>query len=278
MTATDTDTTDHPSTLDMASQYTFSNADTQAPQQLRLLADILDEHTTDVLARAGIAAGWHCLDVGPGAGTITRWMAHQVHPGGHVTALDLDPRHLQPADNIIIRQGDVRSIDLPDAHYDLIHTRLMLLHLAERDMVLDRLIDALKPGGLLVVSDWDATRRDWLLHAPTPAAAAAFDAFQTSFLAELEAHGADLGWARRAPLTMRAAGLVDLETVAHNRLWSGDESGCLLHATNARQLRGALLARGVTPEQLDLLEQAMGDPDTLAYCYWMFTTVGRRPE
>jgi len=265
-------------TVDDVSQYTFSNADTEGPQQLRLLADILDEHTTDVLARAGIAAGWHCLDVGPGAGTITAWMAHQVGPGGHVTALDLDPRHLQTADNITVRQGDVRTIDLPDAHYDLIHTRLLLLHLAERDMVLDRLVHALKPGGLLVVSDWDATRRDWLLHAPTEVASGAFDAFQTSFLAELEAHGADLGWARRAPLTMRAAGLVDLETVAHNRLWAGGESGCLLHVSNARQLREPLLARGVAPGQLDQLESALTDPATLAYCYWMFTTVGRRPE
>jgi hypothetical protein len=144
--------------------------------------------------------------------------------------------------------------------------------------VLDRLVDALKPGGLLVVSDWDATRRDVLLHAPTEAAAAAFDAFQNGLLDELEAHGADLGWARRAPLTMRAAGLVDLETVAHNRLWCGGESGCLLHTSNARQKRHALLARGVTADQLDLLEQAMGDPATLAYCYWMFTTIGRRPE
>jgi 2-polyprenyl-3-methyl-5-hydroxy-6-metoxy-1,4-benzoquinol methylase len=277
MSTTNTDTIDQASTVDAVSRYTFDNADAQGPRQLRLLADILDEHTTDVLARAGIAAGWQCLDVGPGAGTITRWMANQVGPGGQVTALDLDPRHVQPADNITIRQGDVRSIDLPDAHYDLIHTRLLLLHLAERDMVLDRLVDALKPGGLLVVSDWDDTSRDLLLYAPTPAAAAAFDAFQTAVLAELEAHGAAVGWARRAPLTMRAAGLVDLETVAHNRLWAGGEPGCLLHASNARQLRGALLARGITPDQLDQLEMAMTNPATLAYCYWMFTTVGRRP-
>jgi 2-polyprenyl-3-methyl-5-hydroxy-6-metoxy-1,4-benzoquinol methylase len=278
MSTTNAGIIDQGSTVDTRSQYAFDNADAQGPRQLRLLADILDEHTIDVLARAGIGASWHCLDVGPGAGTITRWMARQVQPGGHVTALDLDPRHVRPADNITIRQGDVRSIDLPEAHYDLIHTRLLLLHLAERDMVLDRLVDALKPGGLLVVSDWDATRRDLLLRAPTEAAAAAFDALQNGLLAELEAHGADVTWARRAPLTMRAAGLVDLETVAHNRLWAGGEPGCLLHTSNARQKRHALLARGITTDQLDLLEHAMADPATLAYCYWMFTTVGRRPE
>jgi SAM-dependent methyltransferase len=263
--------------VDDASRYTFSNADKQASRQLRLLAEILDEHSTEVLARAGIGCGWHCLDVGPGAGSMTHWMAGRVRPGGHITALDLDPRHVPIADNISVRQGDVRTIELPDGCYDLIHTRLVLLHLAEREMVLQRLVTALKPGGLLVVSDWDSTRRDWLLHAPTEAAAAAFDAFQNGLLSILVANGADLGWARRAPLVMRAAGLIDVETVAHNRLWAGGEPGCLLHASNARQKRDALIARGTTTEQLHLLDSAMRDPETLVYGHWMFTTLGRRP-
>jgi SAM-dependent methyltransferase len=261
-----------------ASCYTFANADAQGPHQLGLLADILDGHSTYVLARTGVAAGWRCLDVGPGAGTVTAWLAELVRPGGHVTALDLDPRHIRAADNITVRQGDVRIIDLPDSFYDLIHIRLLLVHLAERLMVLDLLIAALKPGGVLVVSDWDATGRDLLLHAPSPAAADAFDAFHSAFLGVLTDNGADLGWARRAPLAMRAAGLVDIETVSHNRLWTGGQSGCLLHASNALQLHDALLTRGVTATQLDLLHEAMVDPDTLAYCYEMFTTVGHRRD
>lgn len=268
-----TTTTD---TVDEASQYTFDNADLQGPHQLRLLADILDEHSTYVLSDTGITAGWQCLDVGPGAGSITNWLADRVRPSGNVTALDLDPRHIRSDDNITVRQGDVRTVELPADHYDLIHTRLLLLHLAEREMVLDRLVAALKPGGVLIVSDWDATRRDWLLHAPTPTAADAFDAFQNGLLAELEDHGADLGWARRAPLAMRAAGLVHIQTFAHNQLWAGGEPGCLLHESNSHQLHEALLARGVTAEQLVQLREAMRDADTLAYCYWMFTTVGRR--
>jgi len=259
------------------SPYTFSNADAQGPHQLRLLAEILDEHSTYVLSDTGIRAGWQCLDVGPGAGSITDWLAERVRPSGTVTALDLDPRHLQSGDNITVRQGDVRTIDLPEAHYDLIHTRLLLLHLAEREMVLDRLVAALKPGGVLVVSDWDAQWRHWLLHAPSHEAAEAFEAFQTGLLAELEAHGADLGWARRAPLAMRAAGLVDIRATVHNQLWSGGEPGCLLHVSNASQLHDPLLARGVTAAQLELLREAMHDQATLAYCYGMYTTVGYRP-
>ena len=260
------------------SRYSFANADPQGRQQLRLLADICDEHSTTMLASTGIRSGWQVLDVGPGAGTVTAWLAKRVRPGGHVTALDLDPRHLATADNVTVRHGDVRTVDLPSGHFDLIHARLVLLHLAERDMVLDRLVAALKPGGLLVLSEWDGTRHDWLLRAPSPAHKEAFDVFQTGLLGVLEDNGADLGWARRAPLAMRAAGLVDVDTVVHNRLWSGGEAGCLLHLSNAEQLHDALLARGVTAAQLDRLREAMHHPDTRAYCYPMYTTVGRRPE
>ena len=271
-------TTLTPGTLGAASPYTFANADEQGRTQLQILADILDEHTTTMLLRAGITEGWRCLDVGPGRGTITTWMAGQVGSSGHVTALDLDPRHVTGGDNITIQQGDVRTPGLLQGQFDLIHVRLVLLHLAERDTVLDLLVAALKPGGVLVVSDWDATDRNMLLHAPTPEAAEAFNAFQDGLLAALEANGADIGWARRVPLAMRAAGLQVVDTVVHNRLWTGGGAGNLLHESNSHQLHDALLGRGMTVQQLQLLREAMHDPQTLAYCYWMFTTIGRRPH
>ncbi|GAA2359789.1 class I SAM-dependent methyltransferase [Dactylosporangium salmoneum] len=260
-----------------SSQYSFSNAAPEGDEQLRLLAGILDEHSTAVLGRIGITAGWHCLDIGPGAGTITRWIAERVGPDGHVTSLDLDPRHIPAAGNITVRQGDVRSAELPADHYDLIHARLLLLHLTDRDAVIRRLVAALKPGGLLVTSDWDTTRRDVLLHAPDEACAAAFDAFQDALLGILEDNGADLGWARRAPLSLRAAGLVDLRTEVSNRLWPGGTAANLLHVSNSYQLRDPLLARGVTQEQLELVRAAMLDPQALAYCYPTYTSIGRRP-
>ncbi|WP_238011591.1 class I SAM-dependent methyltransferase [Dactylosporangium sp. AC04546] len=262
---------------DGASAYTFDNA-ARDGEQLDILARILDEPSIDMLVRVGIPQGGRCLDVGPGAGTITTWLAEQVGPTGHVVALDLDPRHITGGNNITIQQGDVRTVDLPPGQFDLIHTRQVLLHLAERDAVVDRLVAALKPGGVLVVSEWDATDRNMLLHAPSPQAATAFTTFQDALLDILASNGADVGWSRRAPLLLRAAGLVDVTTVAHNQLWAGGEAGNLLHVSNSQQLQDALLARGMALSQLELLREAMQDPDTLAYCYWLFTTTGRRPR
>jgi SAM-dependent methyltransferase len=258
------------------SQYSFDNADAQGQNQLGILAAILDEHSVDVLSRLGIGRGWQCLDVGPGAGTISAWLADQVGPDGLVTALDTEPRHVRAHDRLTVRKADVRTEALPAGHYDLIHTRLLLLHLAEREPVLDRLVAALKPGGVLVVSEWEADRRDFLVHAATPAHAAAYNAFQNGLLGILEDRGADLAWARRVPLAMRTRGLA-VSTVAHNRLWRGGEPGNLLHLSNSHQMEQQLLARGMTAAQLDLLRAMLVDPKTLAYCYWMYTTTGRKP-
>lgn len=259
------------------SRYTFNNATEQGPIQLRLLSEVLDGHSTQVLDDTGVAAGWHCLDVGPGGGSIVDWLARRVGPSGHVTALDLDPRHLHGGDNITIQRGDVRTVDLPPDHYDLIHLRLVLVHLAEREQVLRRLISALKPGGVIVASDWDSTDWDWVLRSPSPESTAAFVAFQKGLFEVLGRNGADMTWARRAPMSMRDAGLELVSTSLYNRVWAGGESGCLVHSTNADQMREALLANGMTTRELTLLEEAMYDPDTLIYCYTMFTTVGRRP-
>jgi len=264
-------------TAPAASQYSFDNGSRQGDEQLRLLAGILDDHSTALLARMGVTAGWHCLDIGPGAGTITHWLADRVGPEGHVTSLDLDPQHIPGAGNITVRQGDVRTADLPSNHYDLIHARLLLLHLTDRDAVIRRLVGALKPGGLLVTSDWDTTRHDVMLHGPSEAAVAAFDVFQEALLAFLGSNGADLSWARRAPLSLRAAGLTELQTEVHNRLWAGGEVANLLHVSNSYQLREVLMARGVTDEQLELVRAALLDPQTLAYCYPTYTSIGRRP-
>jgi len=259
------------------SPYMFDNDHPEAARQLDLLGQILDRHSAQVLSRTGIRAGWRCLDIGAGAGTTTTWLAGLVAPTGRVTALDIEPRYIPAGDGIDVQQGDVRTTQLPDACYDLIHLRLVLMHLPQRERVLRRLVQALKPGGWLIVSDWDCRWTDLLVHAADPAAQSAFTAFQVTITGLAAANGADLGWASRAPLAMRDAGLTELTAVAYNEMWAGGTAGCLLHASNSRQMQPQLLRRGITEAQLDVLRHSMQQPDTLAYLYTMFSTTGRRP-
>ncbi|GAA2601150.1 methyltransferase domain-containing protein [Dactylosporangium fulvum] len=258
--------------------YTFDNANPDAEQQVRLLAEILDGHTTDVLAREGVESGWTCLDLGAGAGTIATWLAGQVSPSGLVVAVDQDPRHIRTHQLIDVRIADITVVDLGTDVYDLVHARLLFMHLPQREDLLRRAAAALKPGGVLVVSDWDCRRLDEMLLRSTTDVAEAFLAFQTALVGLAVDNGASADWANRLPLAMLDTGLVDVTAKVHNELWRGGEAGCLLHACNSRQMEAALLSRGVTAEQLAVLREGMADPATVAWSYPMVTAIGRRPE
>lgn len=51
---------------------------------------------------------------------------------------------------------DIVKDPLPAHSFDLIHARLVLAHLPARDQVLPRLVASLRPGGWLVVEDFDS--------------------------------------------------------------------------------------------------------------------------
>lgn len=252
--------------------YLFDNATDEAARQVQLLAAILDPHTHDTLLALGPEPGWNCLDLGTGAGTVAQFLAGL---GCHVEAVDTDPRHLQPHELITVRAEDVTTATLAPGGYHLIHARLLLMHLPQREELLARAAAALKPGGHLVISDWDCTRpSDMLLTAPADVADA-FVTFQHTLIGAGVARGMDAAWARRLPDAMRATGLT-VDAVVHNRFWTGGQPGMQLHACNSRQLEPGLLAGGMTRTQLEVLRTGMEDPAISGYTYPMHTAVGTR--
>src|SRR6202011_938573 len=64
--------------------------------------------------------------------------------------------------NVQVLCGDVLDIDLPQASFDLIHARLVLMHIPERRRAIERMTSLLAPGGWLVVEelDWMAMKAD----------------------------------------------------------------------------------------------------------------------
>jgi SAM-dependent methyltransferase len=83
-------------------------------------------------------------------------MAGVVGATGSVLSTDVDLRfHSEPVGNTQVVEHDVTRDPLPADHFDLVHVRAVLQHIAAREVVLDRLIDALCPGGWLVVEEAD---------------------------------------------------------------------------------------------------------------------------
>jgi len=135
-----------------------ADADTAAREheRLRALARWRDPATIEVLRSVGVGPGWSCLEVGAGAGTVTAWMAEQVGPSGHVLSVDVDLRFHEPVPaNVEVREHDITSDPLPPGTFDLVHARAVLQHVAGREHALDLVVEALRPGGWLVVEEGD---------------------------------------------------------------------------------------------------------------------------
>ncbi len=116
-----------------------------------------DPATIRYLEEIGVSAGWRCLEVGGGAGTIAEWMCQRVGTAGHVVATDLDTGLLEAivSTNIEVRRHNIVDDELEADCYDLVHARYVLLHLKEWEVVLKKLVDSLKPGGWLFIEDPD---------------------------------------------------------------------------------------------------------------------------
>ena len=141
----------------MAEYVLASAADEIERRRMALLFSYHGRFTIDVLAAAGVSAGWRCLEVGAGGGDITRWLAQRVAPGGAVLAVDLETRWVEPlaGDVVQVRRGDVLQLDL-DAHaHDLLVAQMLLLHLPDPAPACRRFVDLVKPGGQIVVHDAD---------------------------------------------------------------------------------------------------------------------------
>lgn len=125
-------------------------------RRLQLLERLRDPLTVRRLRRLGVLAGWCCLEVGAGAGSIVRWLSDAVGPTGQVLATDVDTRLLDGvvARNVEIRAHDVLGDRWDLAGFDLVHVRAVLHHLPGRQArVIARLISTLRPGGWLLVEE-----------------------------------------------------------------------------------------------------------------------------
>lgn len=139
------------------SDYAFPHAAADEMRRLELLEQRLDPLTIRRIERLGIAPGASCLELGGGHGSITRWLAERVGPRGHVTATDLqvDLLRADAPSNVEVLRHDVRSETFPEQSFDLVHTRAVLMHVADDPELLPRICSWLRPGGWLLLEEPD---------------------------------------------------------------------------------------------------------------------------
>ncbi len=141
----------------MSTQYVFlQNVDEEERERLSHFEAYLDGYTVQRLERIEVNAGWRCLEVGAGRGSVAKMLSSRVGASGSVVAADIDLRFLTglPA-NVEVRRHDIEAEDIGRSLYDLVHCRAMLMWLREPAKALQRMMLALKPGGWLLAEELD---------------------------------------------------------------------------------------------------------------------------
>lgn len=262
------------------SEYVFHRAeDRRELERLRAIERVFDPSSRRRLSAAGLKAGWSCLEVGPGAGSILNWMSGVVGPTGRVVAVDLSTKFLmapQPK-HVEVRQGDVRSAPLPVSSFDLVHARYALIHLSDYEAALSSMLACLKPGGWLVLEEPDFSASRGI--AGDPERLTSVNKINRAIKAMYDTLGMGYAFGLTLPALLQRRGM--RESIVENDapLSVGGSGMATIMKMSAVQLREKYLATGVVTEQdLDQYCRFAEDPQAWAIYYATVAVSGRKSE
>jgi hypothetical protein len=168
---------------------------------------------------------------------------------------------------------------LPEGVYDLIHARLVLVWLPARLTVLDKLVKALRPGGWLLIEDYDTQLVPSELAAPDPTAGAKFAKMKDALLELMSRRGLAHTYARELHHRLRERGLMQVENHGAIAAFAGGSPGADLQQANYRQVHNAAIEAGlVTEAEFEEVMLLLSDPQFTAFTSTMFSAMGRKPE
>lgn len=256
----------------------MENRRAEAGERFVALAELFDAWTFRHLEDLGVGSGWRCWEVGAGGVSVPRGLAERVGADGRVLATDIDVSWAEAAAGGVleVRNHDVLRDPPPDEAFDLVHARLVLVHLEDRAAAMRVMIDALRPGGWLVIEDADPALQPLACpdeRGPDEALANKLRARMRQLMAE---RGADLAYGRTLPRLLRESGLDDVRAEAYFPISA--PACAVLEAATVRHVRDQLLAADLaTPEEIDthLANLARGDLDLMFAP--MITAWARKP-
>lgn len=119
-----------------------------------------------------IRPGSRVADLGAGDGRFAIALAREVGPAGHVYATEIDDQRLTEirqaaaaagVSNITVIRGAVSSTNLPQACCDALFSRVVYHHLTDPAAINADVFRALRPGGRLVIIDFEPGGiMDWI--------------------------------------------------------------------------------------------------------------------
>lgn len=234
----------------MAEQSYIITSGQRGRERLRVLARVMLPGTLQLFDQLGVREGWRCLDSGCGGGDVTFELARRVAPRGRVTGIDLDEEKLELA-RTEARSRQLANVEFVSADVseyaelqgcDMVYSRFVLTHLREPARALNRMLQSLRPGGLLAVEDIDF--RGHFCYPACPA----FDRYVELYTQAVRERGADPEIGPRLPLLLRAAGF---ENVAMKVVQPAGYEGevKLVNPITLAGIADALVASGLATNQ-----------------------------
>jgi SAM-dependent methyltransferase len=161
---------------------------------------------------------------------VVRHLAARVGPAGHVLATDINVSWAAdaasggedagpgpaaaPSAPVEVVEHDVAAGPPPGGPFDLVHARLVLVHVPDRSAALANMVRSLRPGGVLLVEDADPALQPRSCLEETGPAEVLANRIRSGFRSLLAERGVDLAYGRSLPRRLRAAGLVDVRADA----------------------------------------------------------------
>ncbi|MEU9534396.1 methyltransferase domain-containing protein [Streptomyces sp. NPDC048213] len=232
--------------------YLLDNQQSEAGIRFGALSELFDPVTFRHVDQVGIGSGMRCWEVGAGGPSVPLGLAERVGPDGAVVATDIDVSWTEGIAGGVIEvlAHDVAADPPPEGGFDLVHARLVLVHVTDRAEALRRMVRALRPGGVLLVEDADPGLQPLLCPDESGPEQRLANRLRSGFRSLMAGRGADLEYGRMLPRLLRDSGLEDVRADAYFPITS--PACTVLEAATVRQIRGRLVAAGLaTDEEID---------------------------
>jgi SAM-dependent methyltransferase len=253
----------------MTRDYVYDQGFEQERARISGMEALWDPGSRALLDELGIGRGWNCLEVGAGGGSIVAWMAGR---GAHVTAIDIDTRFIEPlaSDAIDVRRLDIRTDELPQAEFDLVHARLVLEHLSDRRQILDRLAATLRPGGWIVIEDYDWSCFGFEGDDP------GMNKVTEAIMSFMRKAGYERDYGRRVVDQIADAGFTDVRGEGRVRVIDSTSPGFNFFRLSFESLRGAIVEAGmISADEAEAASARLGE-NMRVWTPLMMAGIGRR--
>ena len=239
-----------------SSDYLLDNQQAEAGQRFDALSVLFNPTTFRHMDAIGVSPGWRVWEVGAGGASVPTWIAERTK--GKVLATDIDTSWLESGAGYEVKQHDIGTDPPPGDLFDLVHARLVLVHVTNRADALATMIAALRPGGWLLLEEADPGLQPLVCPDEYADEQRLANKLKLAFRSLMSERGVDLAFGRTLPRLLRSAGMIDVHADSYFPM-SGPACNELERAT-VEQVRELLISKDLATE--DEIEEHLSNVAT----------------